>query len=99
MFCIPVSKDGSPSWDELEWLSLRLGHSWEPLARRLGFHDGDITGFHKDNEEYAKKARRMLFKWKEREGSDATYKLLCEALCHEFVQRKDLAEHLVQLQL
>ena len=38
-----------------------LGVSWEKLARRLGFHEGEITGFHKNNEEYSKKALKMLF--------------------------------------
>lgn len=79
-------------------MSGRLGNSWEALARRLRFDYG-VTGFHKDKEEYATKALRMLFAWKEREGSGATYEVLCEALCHDFVQRKQLAEDFLQLQL
>lgn len=31
--------------EHLEGLSLKLGDSWEPLARRLGFIDADIEGF------------------------------------------------------
>ena len=86
-------KEGCPSKDELEKLSLRIGKSWESLARRLGFSDeGDITRFHKNNEEYEKKALKMLFEWKQNNASDATYKVLYSALCHEFVKRRDLAE-------
>lgn len=76
----------------MERLSLRLGASWEKLGRRLGFHDGEMTGFHKNNEEYDKKALSMLFAWKDEKGPDATYEVLHAALCHEFVKRRDLAE-------
>ncbi|KAL9978787.1 hypothetical protein ACROYT_G016347 [Oculina patagonica] len=85
-------KEGSPSEDELEKLSLRLGNSWEKLGRRLRFHEGEMTGFHKNNEEYDKKALSMLFEWKKKMGSDATYEVLRAALCHELVNRRDLAE-------
>ena len=34
----------------------------------------------------------MLFEWKEKYASEATYKALHFALCHEFVKRKGLAE-------
>ena len=34
----------------------------------------------------------MLQKWKQKLGSGATYKVLWNALCHDFVGRKDLAE-------
>ena len=51
-----------------------------------------MTGFHKNNEEYDKKALSMLFAWKDEKGPDATYEVLHAALCHEFVKRRDLAE-------
>ena len=85
-------KEGCPTRDELEKLSLSIGSSWESLARRLEFSEGDITGFYKDNEKKKKKALKMLFRWKEKYASDATYKFLHFALCHEFVKRRDLAE-------
>ena len=34
----------------------------------------------------------MLLRWKEKRGAGATYKVLYEALCHEYVDRKDLAQ-------
>ena len=91
LFDIAV-KDGELTNDELEELAGKLGSSWDALGRRLGFTNARITGFHKDNEEYANKPLKMLFRWREKEGSDATYRVLYNALCHRLVQRADLAE-------
>ena len=78
--------------EHLEGLSLKLGDSWEPLARRLGFIDADIEGFNSSKKTYTAKQLTMLQKWKQKHGSGATYKVLWDALCHDFVGRKDLAE-------
>ncbi|XP_068721352.1 uncharacterized protein [Montipora capricornis] len=86
----------TPSRERLEWLSKNLT-SWEPLARRLGFSEGDIKGFDEDNKGWAKKSLSMLLKWKEKNGSDASYAALNAALSHEFVARKDLAEEVIKL--
>ena len=75
--------------DELEELSEKLGASWKALARRLIFNKDEITGFDKDNEEYAEKALSMLKTWKEIFGSAATYWQMYRALCE-----KDLAEQI-----
>ncbi|KAL9978758.1 hypothetical protein ACROYT_G016313 [Oculina patagonica] len=85
-------KDGCPSEDELEELSTKLGDKWENLGRRLGFAQATLDAFHKENERLFDKAYRMLLSWKEREGSDATYQVLCDALCHRLVNLKILAE-------
>ena len=87
-----AKNDGEPLEYELSELSEMLGDSWEKLARRLGFQEGEITGFHKDNEEYSKKALNMLFRWKQKQGRDATYGVLYDALCDKLVGRRDLAE-------
>lgn len=71
---------------------MKLGNSWERVARRLKFEDEEVTAFHKENEEYAKKALKMLFRWKRRDGSEETYRVLHAALSHKLVGRKDLAE-------
>lgn len=78
--------------EHLEGLSLKLGDSWKPLARRLEFKDTDIEGFESTKKTYTGKILTMLQKWKQKLGSDATYKVLWDALCHDFVGRKDLAE-------
>jgi len=84
-------KKGVIKDDDLEELSEKLGISWELLARRLSFNKDEITGFHKDNEEYAEQALSMLKTWKEKSGSEAFYFKMYFALCHEYVTRRDLA--------
>ena len=91
-----VSERETPSRERLVWLSANLTY-WEPLARCLGFTEGEIKGFDKDNEEWANKALRMLLRWKEKNGSDATYAVLCAALRNGSVERKDLAEEVINL--
>ena len=51
-----------------------------------------LDAVHEDNDEVSEKAYRMLLKWKEAKGSDATFRVLHDALCHELVNRRDLAE-------
>ena len=71
---------------------MQLGRSWDALAGRLRFSPAEIEGFDDANKELAKKSLRMLRRWKEKKGpSGATYKALYDALCHRFVDRKDLA--------
>ena len=72
---------------------MQLGGSWDALARRLKFRPAEIEGFDHAKKELKDKSLRMLFRWKEKSGRSATYKVLYEALCHTFVDRKDLAEH------
>ena len=76
---------------DLEGLSTELGKSWKALARRLQFGEAEIEGFDYDNKEVREKCYRMLHTWKRIEASSATYLVLYEALCHEFVGQKDLA--------
>ncbi|XP_068705818.1 uncharacterized protein [Montipora foliosa] len=93
-----ITETETPFRERLEWLSMKLT-LWKPLARRLGFSDGEIKGFDKDDEELAEKALSMLLRWKQKKGSDATYAVLCAALSHEFVGRKDLAEEVMKSNL
>ena len=85
-------KDGEPTDCELEYLSLELAEKWETLARRLEFNQPAITNFDKANEGLDAKAFKMLQSWKQREGSKATYTVLYNALCHDLVECKRLAE-------
>ena len=72
---------------------MELGNSWEPVARRLKFKEAEIIAFHKENEEYAKKALKMLFKRQQRDGCNATYRVLHAAFSDKsLVGRRDLAE-------
>ena len=86
-----INADG-PSADGLEDLSLELGEKWEELGRRLGFNQAAISNFDEAKRRLAKKAFEMLIAWKQKEGSNATYKVLYDALCNKKVQCKLLAE-------
>ena len=76
----------------LEFLSREIADHWKTLGRRLNFSEAQITAFHKDNERFSEKAYQMLLNWKHRDGLDATYQVLYEALCHDLVDQKALAE-------
>ena len=63
------------------------------LGRRLLESDEPLLySIDKENPEYREKAYQMLLKWKRAEGSRATFQVLHDALCHHFVNRRDLAE-------
>ena len=85
-------KEGNPTTDELENLSLEIGDTWRDLGRRLKFGDAELQGFDHDKRKLREKAYEMLIRWKQREASKATYFVLFEALCDKFVNRKDLGE-------
>ena len=86
-------KKGTPSDEDLEELSQQIGKSWKPLGRRLQFTEAEITTFHKENpDEYSEKVYQMLLRWKSRDGKDATYQVLYDALDHKLVKEKRLAE-------
>lgn len=78
----------------LEEMSLKLGNSWDAVARRLKFEDAEIQEFVHNDQTFPRMQLRMLQKWKQRLGSEATYKVLYDALCDRLVGRKDLAEML-----
>ena len=74
LFYVIAVKEGSPSDEKLEELTRKIGEGWKPLGRRLGFKEAELTGFHKENEEYSEKPYQMLLKWKQKGGtSGATY--------------------------
>ncbi|PFX20316.1 Receptor-interacting serine/threonine-protein kinase 1 [Stylophora pistillata] len=85
-------KQGLPSYDELDDLSENIGSKWEQLGRRLGFSGEELDRIDTDKRLLSQKAYQMLKEWKERNGSDATYKTLYAALSHRFISREDLAE-------
>ena len=85
-------KQGTPDDDELERLADDVTSSWEKLGRRLKVKEAQLKAFHQQNENVSEKAYKMLLHWKQRDGSAATYQVLHDALCHRFVNRRDLAE-------
>ena len=87
-------KQGIPSDEELEKLSMQIGECWKPLGRRLDIEEGLLTGFYKDNDEFREKIYKMLLHWKQRDGQAATYQVLYAALCHELVSQRLLGEEI-----
>ncbi len=87
-------KSGTPTNDELEELSGKLGDDWIPLVRKLFSEDESNAKIHKfdtENRRLEEKAYQMLLHWKQSNGVDATYQVLYEALSKN---RKDLANAL-----
>ena len=89
---IYLVKDGKPSYEKLQYLARELAGKWKTLGRRLGFNEAVIDDLDQANEELAEKAYKMLIAWKQKVGSEATYKVLYDTLCHELVECKHLAE-------
>ena len=86
-------KQGSPEKDDLERLANQITSDWKKLGRRLLESDEALLdAVHKDNDKCSEKAYKMLLKWKAAKGSDATIRVLHDALCHDLVNRRDLAE-------
>ena len=87
-----IVKQGTPTDDELEGLGLQIGDKWIKLGRRLGFTKPKLEGIHQRHAQLCEKAYEMLIQWKEAEGLNASYQVLCDALRHDFVGRADLIE-------
>ena len=83
-------KEGVPSDYELECLSKELSWCWRNLGRRLKFKEPRLDGFDHDKKTLDEKAYSVLMAWKQRDFSQATYRVLREALC--ILERRDLAE-------
>ena len=90
VFLFTEIKDDSPTPDELESLSDKIGDKWKKLGRRLKFDEAQITEHDKTNDKFSEKAYKLLLAWKERDASAATYRVLHKALSD--VERKDLAQ-------
>ena len=74
-------------------MAQKIPDHWKKLGRRLLEDDEEtLNAMHKENEECCEKAYKMLLKWKQAKGSGATYRVLHDALCHDLVNRQDLAE-------
>ena len=88
-----VVKQGTPTPDELERLSAFIGKDWMTFGRCLGVRDENLDEIDQHpNLQIREKGYRMLKRWSQKNGFDATYKALCDGLLHDLVERKDLAE-------
>ena len=86
-------KEGSPEDNDLERLANQIIKEWKKLGRRLFESDEALLdAVDMDNDKCSEKAYQMLLKWKAAKGSDATFRVLHDVLCHDLVNRRDLAE-------
>ena len=85
---------GVPCDQELAWLSVQP-KNWKELGRRLGIEEATLTAFYFDHMSKLDNIYSMLQHWKRKNGSAATYIVLHDALCHQFVNHRDLAERLL----
>jgi len=76
----------------LEGLAKKIPENWKPLGRRLSMEDAELDSIHKEEDQCRERAYKMLLKWKQAGGKAATFSVLYKALCHDLVNRKDLAE-------
>lgn len=81
-----------PRDEELEFLAREIPDCWIVLGRRLEVEEAQLKAFRKQNDTVSEGAYEMLQHWKKRDASCATYQVLYNALCHELVNRRDLAE-------
>ena len=87
-------KEDIMSTGDLRKLSNSIGESWVKLGRCLEISDAKLDEIDARWPGFAEKAYRMLKCWKQEKGSAATYRILNEALCDDYVSRTDLAENI-----
>lgn len=88
-----IIKTGTPTDEELQRLAEEIPEDWKRLGRAVGLKEKHLKIIEIDNpDDVFERALATLFKWKEKQGQDATYKKLARALDDELVQRRDLVE-------
>lgn len=89
-FFSAVLKEGVPKHAELESLGEDIEKGWMSLGRQLEVEEPKLQGIDRDADSLAEKGFQMLKHWKQKNGSDASYKVLSDAL--KAKKRQDLAE-------
>ena len=89
---IPVIKDGVAAERDLQLLSSKLVECWKDLARCLGLEESDITAIEDQNWKSRERALKVCLRWRANCGTEATYRVLYDALCDELVGQTELAQ-------
>ena len=87
-----VLKEGTLCSDDHQGLSNSISKGWRTLGRLLGIREEDLDDIDERGRDFCEKAYQMLRLWKEKNASNATYRVLCRVLCDECLNRRDLAE-------
>ncbi|KAL9951671.1 hypothetical protein ACROYT_G044389 [Oculina patagonica] len=67
-----------------------IGNEWRRLGRQLDVDEAKLASIDSKFKDEEEKAYQLLMHWGNKNGSDATYSVLCVSLCN--VSRKDLAQ-------
>ena len=65
-----------------------VGENWRDLGTVLGIESGTMHDINETHHACRERARKLLLKWKQKEGSEATVEILINAL--EQIERKDV---------
>lgn len=85
-------KSGQLSGEDLNQLSHELGKAWMWVGRLLGLDDSSLDGIKEAHDHQYEWCHEMLALWTQRNTTHATYQWLAQALLHEAVSKRDLAE-------
>ena len=85
-------KSGQLSGGDLNQLSNELGKAWMWVGRLLGLDDSSLDGIKEAHDHQYEWCHEMLALWTQRNTTQATYQWLAQALLHEAVSKRDLAE-------
>lgn len=86
-------KTGIPTDQELQRLAEEIPDDWKRIGRAVGLKEKHLKMIEIDNaEDVCERALATLYKWKEKQGREATYVKLAAALDDSLVQRRDLVE-------
>lgn len=80
------------SGGDLNQLSNELGKAWMWVGRLLGLDDSSLDGIKEAHDHQYEWCHEMLALWTQRNTTQATYQWLAQALLHEAVSKRDLAE-------
>ncbi|KAJ7380902.1 hypothetical protein OS493_004485 [Desmophyllum pertusum] len=84
---------GTPTDQELQRLAEEIPEDWKRIGRAVGLKEKHLKIIEIDHaDDVCERALATLYKWQEKQGQEATYERLAQALDDELVQRRDLVE-------
>ena len=83
----------APVCEKLAWsICSEVGRDWRSLGVVLGLESTFLDNIDTDSKESPEKAWKVLQKWRQKEGKEATVRILINAL--EKIERKDVVDKL-----
>ena len=88
-----ILKTGIPTEEKLQRLAQEIPDDWKRIGRAVGLKEKHLKIIEIDHaHDVCERALATLFKWREKQGREATYANLAAALDDDLVQRRDLVE-------